>query len=344
MEKGWYNDPHGRYLRRYFDGTDWTNQVQSASGEVLTDNFPGIAEPAGAQGTGFTAPGFQPGPSSPVAADNKSKKKMWIGICVGIIVLGAIGNALGGRSSSGNSDTQATNQTVESDESTSGNDVSSEETDNSVPSPRHPADLVIVGEFQPPAGTSDTVEVVWYGPARKTDDLFEDIREVNLVVRNNTQDSVKRVNISAIVRDPDGGLLEGSEELSIDPMVLEPGAWGVGTLEIKNLGDAKVGSLTFNIDFDDDSGCTFFCPTYAELSEITQDGDSIKGLITAPERMDTIFGVGVYAYCFNDDGEYLGRSLDFTADETLEEGQSTVFVIDVLKSACPNFALEAYDI
>lgn len=68
------------------------------------------------------------------------------------------------------------------------------------------------------------------------------------------------------------------------------------------------------------------------------------GLGTAPERMDTIFGVGVYVYCFNDQGDYLGYHVDFTADETLEAGEQTVFVVDVPKSSCPNYAIEAYDI
>lgn len=345
MEKGWYHDPHGRYLRRYFDGSDWTNQVQAASGQVFEETSPDSA----GQVIGVTpnppSPGSISGDSEFAPPKDKSRKKTWIGIGIGILIIAAVGNALGGGSSSESSTTQADSDPEVPQKSLSDESASSEEAiGSSVPSPRHPSDLVISGDFQPPAGSGNTVEVVWYGPAKVKEDLFEDIREVNLVVRNNTQDAVGRVNVSAIVRDTNGDLLDGSEELRIDPNVLEPGAWGVGTLEIKNLGDAKIGSLTFNIDYDDDPGCSLFCPTYAELSEISQDGETIKGLLTAPERMDTVFGVGVYAYCFNEKGEYLGRALDFTADETLEEGQSTVFVIDVPRSACPNFALEAYDL
>ena len=39
-QKGWFDDPHGRYLRRYYDGEKWTDQVQTATGEVVTETSP----------------------------------------------------------------------------------------------------------------------------------------------------------------------------------------------------------------------------------------------------------------------------------------------------------------
>ena len=78
--KGWFDDPYKRHLRRYFDGDQWTDQVQTASGEVMSD------------------------PIEPTAVSLKSgeswwKKKLggkvpvWAAILAAFILIGAIGNA-----------------------------------------------------------------------------------------------------------------------------------------------------------------------------------------------------------------------------------------------------------
>lgn len=330
MEKGWYNDPYGRHLRRYFDGSDWTRHVQSELGEVLVERPQSVIKNrSGAEGTYHPAPTSVPAGLAPVASQSKSRKTKWILIGVGIAAIVGIGNALGGLSNS--------------DALTGGDGANAEIAVNTtVPTPRHPANLVVVGDFQPPAEEGETVKVVWFGRSYQKEIDYEDVRYIDLVVRNNTQNTVSGVKVSAIVRDSGGGLLEGSEQLNITPEVLEPGAWGIGTLQIKNLGNARIGTLTFNVDYTDGDDCNWLCPTYADLSEITQDGDTIKGLLTAPVQMTTAFGVRVTAYCFGRQGNYLGTSSDRTAQESLAKGESTVFVIKVAKSDCPNFALEAY--
>ena len=328
IARGWHIDPFGRHLRRFFDGTAWTDQVQTQSGEVRSDPLvPGSVPP----------PPVAPPALAPAGGEKKTdKKKVIAGVVAVVAALGVIGALVG-------DDPEDSPNTSAAGDNESDAQVA-ESVESEAVTARHPSAVSVVGSFQPPAGDLGSVNVVSFGPVTKTDDMFEDIRTVNVVVRNNTSGAVQGVDVTAIVRDPNGGLLEGSEEMSVSPFVLEPGAWGVGTMEIKNLGDAQVGTLTFNVNYSDGDGCSFFCPTYADISEITQSADSIRGLLTAPERMDTIFGIGVYVYCFNDAGDYLGYRVDFTADETLEAGEQTVFVVDVPKALCPNFALEAYDI
>lgn len=328
IARGWHIDPFGRYLRRYFDGTAWTDQVQAQSGELKSDPLPPGAVPP--------PPVVSPA-VAPSGGGKKTDKKKVVAIVVAVVVaLGVIGTLVGEDSE------ESANNSPSEDQAPAAQ--VEDKVESEAVTARHPSAVSVVGTFQPPAGDPGSVNVVWFGPVTETDDMFEDIRTVNVVVRNNTSSPVQSVDVTAIVRDPNGGLLEGSEEMNVKPFVLEPGAWGVGTMEIKNLGDARVGTLTFNVNYNDGDGCSFFCPTYADISEITQSSDSIRGLLTAPERMDTIFGVGVYVYCFNDQGDYLGYHVDFTADETLEAGEQTVFVVDVPKSSCPNYAIEAYDI
>ena len=94
MEKGWYNDPHGRYLRRYFDGGKWTSQVQSPTGEVLTEASPGEAQtPPTEMPLSAPSPGMQIGGNFSPEPAKKSRKKMWIGIGAGVFVIAAIAGA-----------------------------------------------------------------------------------------------------------------------------------------------------------------------------------------------------------------------------------------------------------
>ena len=41
--KGWFGDPYKRHLRRYFDGEKWTDQAQTATGEMITDPIEPVA-------------------------------------------------------------------------------------------------------------------------------------------------------------------------------------------------------------------------------------------------------------------------------------------------------------
>ena len=55
-DSGWYEDPFGRHLRRWFDGGRWTDQVQTKNGDVATDLVDGTqASQQPAEWTGLTA-------------------------------------------------------------------------------------------------------------------------------------------------------------------------------------------------------------------------------------------------------------------------------------------------
>ena len=89
-QKGWFDDPHGRYLRRYYDGEKWTDQVQTATGEVVTETSLGVATSSPADSTPV-AP-FQP-PSGAEAPKSKSKKNIVfvvLGVVVALVVIGGL--------------------------------------------------------------------------------------------------------------------------------------------------------------------------------------------------------------------------------------------------------------
>ena len=78
--RGWFDDPYKRHLRRYFDGEKWTDQVQTASGEVTRDPI-------------------ELASTTPHSGESWWKKKfggkvpVWAAILVAFILIGAIGNA-----------------------------------------------------------------------------------------------------------------------------------------------------------------------------------------------------------------------------------------------------------
>ena len=124
-QKGWFDDPHGRYLRRYYDGEKWTDQVQTATGEVVTETSPGVAMSPPNESTPV-AP-FETPSVENQSSKGKSKKNV-IAIVLGVVLtLGVIGAIFGDDESS------SEEVAVEEDTSTTVEDVA--ETTTSEPSP-----------------------------------------------------------------------------------------------------------------------------------------------------------------------------------------------------------------
>ena len=124
-QKGWFDDPHGRYLRRYYDGENWTDQVQTATGEVVTETSPGVAMSPPNESTPV-AP-FETPSVENQSSKGKSKKKV-VSIVLGVLlVLGVIGAIFGAEEPS------SEEVAVEEDTSTTVEDVV--ETTTSEPSP-----------------------------------------------------------------------------------------------------------------------------------------------------------------------------------------------------------------
>jgi len=122
-QKGWFDDPHGRYLRRYYDGEKWTDQVQTATGEVVTETSPGVATSPPAESTSV-AP-FQP-PSGAEAPKSKSKKNIVFVVLGVVVALVVIGGLVGDDSSSNVSNSEGSSFEGVGSQSSSG-DLSSGE-------------------------------------------------------------------------------------------------------------------------------------------------------------------------------------------------------------------------
>ena len=90
-QKGWFDDPHGRYLRRFYDGEKWTDQVQTAAGEVVTETSPGIAFSPPDESTPvapFETPSV--GNNNPKGKSKRNVVAVVLGVVVALAVIGAI--------------------------------------------------------------------------------------------------------------------------------------------------------------------------------------------------------------------------------------------------------------
>ena len=64
---GWVDDPYGRYPRRYFNGEEWTDQVQVATGEVVTETSAAVETDPPAEPSPDT-------PSEPLSVEHENPK------------------------------------------------------------------------------------------------------------------------------------------------------------------------------------------------------------------------------------------------------------------------------
>lgn len=82
---GWYTDPTSQYTYRYWNGTQWTNQV-SSSGSTGTD--PAAMDPTAVvtpPAPGSEAPTPPQAPSTP-AVQVTQKSGMGVGVIIGILL------------------------------------------------------------------------------------------------------------------------------------------------------------------------------------------------------------------------------------------------------------------
>jgi hypothetical protein len=87
---GWYTDPTGRYMYRYWNGTQWTDQV-SSSGETLTDpnamDPAVVATPPAPGSAAPTPPQATPPPTVQVSQKSGSSFGMILGVLLGIVAV-----------------------------------------------------------------------------------------------------------------------------------------------------------------------------------------------------------------------------------------------------------------
>lgn len=214
--------------------------------------------------------------------------------------------------------------------------------------PRNPSFMTVVGDLNLPVGSPDVVSVIWRGNPTLVETYGGKVYQIPLVVRNNSMRTVSSVKVKAIIRDSNGNAVGSSELLSIDPLYIEPGAWGTGILEQKSDGISSIRDLDISLFFEEGK-CKVGCPVFGEISELRKSGSKIEGIVQAPREGSGMgFGfsglfsdVDAHIHCFSRNSAFLGEQVEKVATD-LEPAEATFFTIELkpeLARQCKSFAI-----
>lgn len=351
---GWHPDPEDASQLRYWDGAEWTEHRSPVQATTNVAPPPPTAAPERPTSTGaficailgalialVPILGFVAIPLGIIAVvlgiSGLRRKPQRSKLSLASTLIGTIALVLPFVMLAALSD--AIDEIVEENASQQGAAVAADagEGNDSANNEFGPASGITVnGNVSLPFPADSGVLVMPIGDPRFVESTFEDVIEVPVAVLNNTSETVSSVSVSAIVRDQSGNLVEGSEEEFIRPEDLGPGKWGLGTLEVKNLELASLGTIEYTVTFNNGS-CDFFCTTTADISEwnFNSSGNGVTGIAVARDSMSF---ARAQIFCFDDSSRAIERTADLLAVDSLDEGQQSVFVLETT-SACENFAL-----
>jgi len=187
------------------------------------------------------------------------------------------------------------------------------------------------GNASPPlqAGEPGKISVIAVGPATPNKSW------IDVVVRNNTDKSVRRIAMSAVARTKDGKLFASGGDQGFNPNVVRPGEIAFGYVYF---GDAK---LSPDLSFE-------FEPTArpADGGDNIRDLEVVEPSLVANERIvgmlrnpydETVSGpIDATVFCFDAEGALLGRDSDYTDKDTVAPGATVPYQVDI-QGSCPIF-------
>lgn len=200
-------------------------------------------------------------------------------------------------------------------------------------------DLLIHGTVDVPVGNSNKLSIVLTGPVEGTSTY-----SVPVVVRNNTSDSLERVQVTGTARAPDGSLAgSGSSQSGIQPVVLKPGEYGIGYVYF---GTSQLPQgTTFELEAKGEK------PTNSRFSKVQLQvkeanlvpgqfgGQAIVGVVSNPTSHEEKGPNSVLIMCFQDNRPTATYGT-FTQENSLAAGATGSFSTNLTTGAtCPNFVV-----
>lgn len=171
-----------------------------------------------------------------------------------------------------------------------------------VATPAPEGQTTIVGNAIPllPDGEPGAVEVIAYSvPVEPRD-------SIGWIVKNNTDQSISEIVITADLHTPDGKLLGVTNRSSIATEQLNPGEIAIGYSSGANIADPSV-QISFHISYDIGPPSHRWSET-VEIVAAEQNDDRIIGEFTNTSEV-TLDGVFFYYACFDETGKLLGVDL-----------------------------------
>jgi hypothetical protein len=180
-----------------------------------------------------------------------------------------------------------------------------------------------------PDGSPGAIEVVLSGSY--------DGSIIPVLVRNRTERSVIRIEVSATARDTDGNIIATGSDQGFSPNLVRPGEIAFGYLYF----DGATFPSEVEIDVvpvaEDAEGDFASLENRRDLSvdSVSLAGDRLVGEATN-EHADTVTGpISAEAVCFDEAGNLLDHFSDFTDQEVVEPGGLLPFAIRI-DQPCPH--------
>ena len=193
-----------------------------------------------------------------------------------------------------------------------------EPTETPTPTSSGPADAqasdYVKGSASPPlqAGEPGKISVIAMGPRSSNND------SLNIVVRNNTDKTVRRIAVSAVARTKDGKLFASGGDQGFHPNVVRPGEIALGYVYFGS--DAKLSpDLSFEFEgtakpADEDNYENIRDLEVAEVSLVANK--RVVGMLRNPYDEPIHGPIEAVVVCFDSKGALLGYYSDFTDKDT----------------------------
>lgn len=160
---------------------------------------------------------------------------------------------------------------------------------------------------------------------------------VYVIIRNNTDELVKDVEVTITIRDSSGGLLASADTGDLYPYRVEPGGVAFGSAFLSGT------ELPADVQFEwqvasSDSGDRFDSRVNLLITEHGNPGDKIIVIVENPTDA-SVHLAQVGAMCFAEDGEVLWFDDSFVDADSIEPEGTSPASIDLRDNECPIYLI-----
>lgn len=149
---------------------------------------------------------------------------------------------------------------------------------------------------------------------------------IPVVVRNNTDRTLARVEVGGEVRDGAGNLVAAGSSQPFLPTIVPPGELAIGSVLFGGTELPAGASATFDVGASDDLGLySTNGPISVELVEFAARPDVIVGSFRNPSGTPIVGNVYLRVACFGEDGMLLAEEPAIAARTDLAPGETTAF-------------------
>jgi hypothetical protein len=179
-----------------------------------------------------------------------------------------------------------------------------------------------------PPGDAGKLAIVAQGPVAES--------TVLLVVRNNTEQSVDRIKVSAVARTQGGQLFATGGDQGFTPKLVRPGELTLGYVYFSDTKLPKDIKLEFEVTGDPSDQFA----GDLEISEHSVVQNRIVGMLRNTANTKVSGPIEVTAYCFSQAGQLLSDYSAFTDKNSALPGDTIPFQV-TLRGPCPAYLLSA---